>query len=289
MIKLPNPNERTSTAHYGEEWQEFKCDFGDLTVGSVYEQYCTPGHFNGPKIRECHLFHFIFSGKGIFKINGKTYNLSANQGFYFDNKTPIYYEADSEEPWHYGWVSLHGKDVTNLMDRLNLSTDTPIYGAHTDNDIRTHFKELMNQYLSGSYFKFFSAFFNYFSVLEKYSLSALPSDEKLSFREKYIRQAEKEILINYHDSGLKIEAIAHKIGIDRSYLSRLFVENFGISPQEFLLNTRMKKAESFIKSTNFSIQTVANSVGYPNIDAFSKIFKKYFGISPTGMRKQSQQ
>ena len=48
----------------------------------------------------------------------------------------------------------------------------------------------------------------------------------------------------------------------------------------------MNKAKKLLKNEDLSIQNIAYSVGYPDPFAFSKIFKKEVGISPSVYREQ---
>lgn len=59
-----------------------------------------------------------------------------------------------------------------------------------------------------------------------------------------------------------------------------------MSPQEFLMNFRMKRAgDLLIKSPN-TITTIAISVGYRDSLTFSKAFKKFYSVSPTIFREE---
>ena len=258
----------------------------DLVILDFGDEYCAPGHFNGPKIRDAKIFHFIFSGKGIFECQGKTYHLSANQGFFIEQNVPIYYKADEKDPWHYGWISIGGMQANAIFNKLFLNADTPIYNARSDTDLYAVFKNCIHQYELGNTNDVFAALFSYISALEKSSVRYVT--QKAYLQQSYAQKAEQYILLNYHSPDIKIQEIADLVGINRSYLTRLFVEKFGCSPQQYLLRLRMEHAKNFLQTTNYTIQTVGNSVGYPSIDAFSKIYKRYFGVSPSQTRNLSK-
>lgn len=66
-----------------------------------------PGHiWNGPR-PQYHL-HFIIDGKGTLQVNDTTYHLKRRQLFLCPPDTPLRYNADSADPWHYAWVSFYG-------------------------------------------------------------------------------------------------------------------------------------------------------------------------------------
>jgi transcriptional regulator GlxA family with amidase domain len=66
---------------------------------------------------------------------------------------------------------------------------------------------------------------------------------------------------------------------------RLFVERFNISPQRFLVKTRMEAARDLLQKCNLSVTETASAVGYASVFVFSKTFSNYFGISPSSYKK----
>lgn len=84
------------------------------------------------------------------------------------------------------------------------------------------------------------------------------------------------------------QEIARAVYLNPEYLSRLFKREMGIGLSEYLVQERMKIAESLLLNTNFSISIVASKVGYVNFSHFAKAFKKEFGVSPSEYRKQHE-
>ena len=73
----------------------------------------------------------------------------------------------------------------------------------------------------------------------------------------------------------------------RSYFGKIFHENMGKSPQEFLISYRMSKAAELLKLTKLSIADIGNAVGYPNQLHFSRAFKNVYSISPRQWRNEN--
>ena len=86
--------------------------------------------------------------------------------------------------------------------------------------------------------------------------------------------------------NITITELAQRLNLDRTYFSYIFKKKMGISPKEYLLNHRMNTAASLIKNKDISISSVARSVGYSDLYIFSKMFKRHFGVSPTGYRSR---
>ena len=74
------------------------------------------------------------------------------------------------------------------------------------------------------------------------------------------------------------------VSLDQRYLTRLFKAKKGISLQQYIIDTKMKKAAILIK--DFSVADTAKMVGYDDVFNFSKMFKKNIGVSPLKYKKE---
>ncbi len=102
-----------------------------------------------------------------------------------------------------------------------------------------------------------------------------------------MEQAIDYIQRNYK-SDVKINDIAGYVGIDRSYLTNIFKTVTNLSPQEYLLRYRMEQAKVLLSQTEKKVGEIALQIGYSDPMAFSKMFKKHTGISPTEFREQEK-
>ncbi len=87
---------------------------------------------------------------------------------------------------------------------------------------------------------------------------------------------------------IRIRDLAEHIGVSRSYLTQLIQKEVGMSPQEYLTSVRMGYAKQHLAKTDDLIRDVAAGCGYEDALAFSKAFKRKFGISPSEYRSQSR-
>lgn len=83
---------------------------------------------------------------------------------------------------------------------------------------------------------------------------------------------------------LTVEETARRCGVDRSHLFRLFKRHLGISPQQYLLNLRLTRAQELLRGTDLSVTEVAFSCGFSDISHFSRSFHQAFGIPPRDCR-----
>lgn len=88
---------------------------------------------------------------------------------------------------------------------------------------------------------------------------------------------------SYHKSSFTLDDLAKSCSISKSYLHKLFIKEFGITPFQYITRTRMKQAKLLLLEM-LSVGDVAYMVGYSDIYQFSRAFKRFYNISPTKMR-----
>lgn len=95
-----------------------------------------------------------------------------------------------------------------------------------------------------------------------------------------INKARYYIHKNYHDNNISLTTVAREVGVNSSYLSRVFAKEVGCSFMDYLTKVRLGAALEYMKNSNLKIYEIAEKVGYSNAEHFSRIFKKMFGKSP---------
>ena len=86
-----------------------------------------------------------------------------------------------------------------------------------------------------------------------------------------------------------VQDLARYIGIDRCYLTYSFKKQLNMSPQEFIIMYRLEIAAGLLKSTNLSVGAISKRIGYSDPFAFSKAFKKGYGMSPKIYRNHQEE
>lgn len=81
-----------------------------------------------------------------------------------------------------------------------------------------------------------------------------------------------------------VATLANQVGMSRSLFAARFTTLVGEPPLAYLTRWRMHLAATTLAKEKATMTTVANSVGYESEAAFSKAFKRYFGISPSSYR-----
>lgn len=115
-----------------------------------------------------------------------------------------------------------------------------------------------------------------------YRLAGLCMKKNVSENSSLLTPALEYISLYFGDPALNSELLAEKCHISKIYLHKLFVEEIGMPPFQYITRVRMERARLLLLN-KCSVGQVAKQVGYGDIYAFSRAFKRYFHVTPTQM------
>ncbi|MBE6643001.1 MAG: AraC family transcriptional regulator [Clostridia bacterium] len=249
--------------------------FNDLNPIKCGWHQRKPGGFWGPSVHPCYNLHYVLSGRGEYTVKGKTYKLEKNCLFMIKPDMIIKQQADEDNPWLYAWIAFEGSAAEELFASCGFTDDVytmycpEIYGVFDEFRHIPVGKEVSAVSLNAKLY----------TIIERLLMQNQPQTYETPVSQYCIKAADY-IQANYQ-THITIDGIAKNLGIDRRYFSRIFTKYFGVSPQKYLVDYRLEKAKYLLTSGEYSVSEVALSVGYDDIFAFSKIFKKKYGFSPS--------
>lgn len=134
--------------------------------------------------------------------------------------------------------------------------------------------------------------YSYPALLEEYEsiLHGLFYAKNLQGKEEKNNSVSPQQIRGYINSNytrpINVQTIAQELGVVAPYLSRLYVEHYGISIKNEILLRRIEKAKELLSSTPFlSLREIADLTGFNDQFYFSKVFKQQTGKSPAEYRK----
>jgi AraC-like DNA-binding protein len=83
---------------------------------------------------------------------------------------------------------------------------------------------------------------------------------------------------------LDVQTLADLAGLSRAHFTRVFTHSEGVSPAEYVLNERMRRAASLLVSSGAAVKQVSRDCGFDDPNYFAKTFRKSYGASPTEFR-----
>lgn len=93
-----------------------------------------------------------------------------------------------------------------------------------------------------------------------------------------------DYVCSHYTEDINVDSIAAFLGINRSYLSRIFKENTGKSLGEFIRSERIKAACNMLKFSDYSCLQVAEYLHFSSQSHFISCFKKEMGCTPAKYR-----
>lgn len=175
---------------------------------------------------------------------------------FFDNQYAIY---DSNKPQNYFW------------DQFIIKKD-----------VMSFIKKFMSEYEENSLGK--DNLLNNLSMIITHELirSILNLE---TIKDIVIKKDEIQITINYMNQHfgekITIESLSKLANMSESNFNRIFKKETGISPIEYLINVRIKKAKKFLREKTNTITEISINCGFYSISHFSSCFMKQLGMSPS--------
>jgi AraC-like DNA-binding protein len=96
----------------------------------------------------------------------------------------------------------------------------------------------------------------------------------------------RTILLEQYEQNWTMKKLTEKTGLNHYKLETGFQQLYGKSPADYLRDVRMEKAWQLLPGKKYSVAQVAEMVGYTNLSAFSKAFKKYHNITARQRSKE---
>ena len=258
----------------------------ELYLNYCRKESCEPGHTYGPASRSEYLLHYILDGSGTFQHGETTYTLKKHDAFLIFPDEVTTYSASLTSPWSYIWLGFNGPKALDCLQHAGFSDkkrvghfpqEETITGC-VDQILGAHQLTYCHDLIRQSNLMLLLA-----CMIQEFQENSADSQETSYPQNVYVEYA-----IDYIDQNMgeniKISDIASYVGIDRSYLTKVFKKTMDLSPQEYLVNVRMNKAASLLTATSLPMHQISEQVGYNNPLAFSKAFKQKFGASPTNYR-----
>ena len=255
-------------------------DSDDFYLYEVGTYKCEPLYSYEHLVKNRIIIHFVLSGKGILHLNGKKYEVGPHQIFLIPQDTKTFYQADKDDPWEYIWLHIGGPKIPLILEEAGLTPSNPVYVPMACADkIEALAKDIVNNYTR-----------QYYCVGNLYKICDYMIENSITkhggavdHARVYVKNVISYIQLKYSEP-VKVEQIASALGLNRSYLTRLFKEVTGYSLQEYLLTYRMKMAFKMLSENRLSVSEIAAAVGYSDTFTFSKAFKRHFGSSPSSFK-----
>ena len=238
---------------------------------------------------------YILGGEGKYEVGGRIYDVSAGT-FFICNPHVTHHRIltgnQRIEEFHVGISNLHLKCLPENC--LIPENEEPLftfkhYGQAFFNSIgEVIIEQKKNDETSALMLKCIIMKMLVFIIKERYYSLCMPKDPLITL-EKYEKTAMvdniRAFITENYMKPLSLAQISANTYLNPIYVSKVFKEITGEPPINYLIRVRLSRACELLKNTEAPIKEIAAQVGYKDVYYFSKLFKKYYGISPMHYRK----
>lgn len=278
--------QRTFGMTYVRTWASHRFDL--VSIG--YETRSPGCGYDWP----CHnrseavLFQYTLAGDGCLEVGGTVQPVRTGQAMLIAMPSPVRYFIGRESDWEFVWFMLSGDGSIalnmQLISQAGMLLTLPLHSppvqqcADLYRRLLTRKKEDVR--------------------LDEYAVNQLVHHWCLSLRQAVLEPMSSipdEVALVQHwmneqlsDSQLRVESLAEAAGYSRFHFSRLFRDAIGVSPYQYLMQQRMRKALELLTTTDMPIKQIASQVGFEEVTWFTTTFKKHIGQTPGTVRKEQR-
>ncbi len=226
----------------------------------------------------------VLEGNGMFEFEDQSWSIEAGHTLVIPSGIPHNYKAVN--PIRFGVLqySSRSKTLDVLFQRLvdkqkpTLHWLSPLdlkqYEALFRSWLKMISKSLKDsEQVTATWVQLLMLYIIEHSQLDHYRLS-------ISNAAEYIRTGLSD--------SLKVDDMAKLSGLSVSQFRRAFLADFGMSPKQFQQQCRLTEAKWLLRSSNKSILTIAESLGFQHLHSFSTWFQKSEGYPPSAWRRIQQ-
>ncbi|MBL4702388.1 MAG: helix-turn-helix transcriptional regulator, partial [Phycisphaeraceae bacterium] len=85
--------------------------------------------------------------------------------------------------------------------------------------------------------------------------------------------------------SIEIRKLLGSMGHSYEHLARVFRQQYGLTPTDYVQSIRIERAKHLLRHTNMKVSAIAQSVGYQDAIYFSRLFKRHTHLSPGKFRR----
>ncbi|MFD0715881.1 AraC family transcriptional regulator [Paenibacillus sp. GCM10027626] len=252
-----------------------------------FPPYITLAHiFNAPsgwgfsgRVLEQYAINYVLDGAGEFTINGSSTLVE---------KGDVFFYGPGER---HGLGTVPGRDFLSItivfhwsgspfpFDRL--MRQEHLLGNYSGHPVEAHFSELTAKYGQPGL---------HHGLACQGLLLQILSHTCAEGRQQHLRQGNlrpnvsklvqvKNHIADHPERALDSAELERLSGLSWNYLITSFNRAFGVTPAQFLIWVRIRKAKELALQTPLSFGEIAERVGYHDVHTFGKLFKKKTGMS----------
>ncbi len=230
-----------------------------------------------PRVRDDFLILLTLHGEAWVREGARRRNLQA--GDWFMLQPGIEHEYDCVAPWSFAYAHANGALLRRLVEQLAFFRNENLGFRQRSNRGKSLLVELLKRgaaATSGAEAACNALLIQILVILHEDRLDEKRRSDNLALARKFMEE--------HCGEPLRLADIAAAAGISPFYFCRTFNAAAGMPPLRYLQKYRIEQAARLLQTPGASIGQAAESAGFADRLYFSKVFRKWTGMTPSEYR-----
>ena len=242
-----------------------------------------------PEGRNDYQLLYIAAGKGEFYFKGSkepTIVTKGNMILFRPGEPQVYYYYAIDKTEVY-WVHFTGWKVEEYLERYELPHDENVFYTGVSPDYPWIYNQMIRelQLQRVNHEDMISLYMHLiFITINRYI------KERRETKNDTINDIERaaHYFKDNYNKQISIEQYAEEHLMSVNWFIHSFKSIMKMSPMQYIISLRIAMAKGYLENSAKNIAEISNEVGYENALYFSRLFKKYTGMTPTEYRKRNK-
>lgn len=232
------------------------------------------------------IFIYCVKGSGWCELGGTRHAVRAGELLVIPPQQAHAYGTDAQQPWSIYWFHAQGRLLDNFLAELQVAPDRPLVFLGEDPQVLALWEEL----LEGLEHGYTPQQMLHAAQTLAHLLAVLIRHRHENWRETPDARQKINRTIAYMKEHLSqplmLDQLAALANLSRSRYAGLFKAQTGFAPIDYFNRLRMHQACQWLDTTEDSVKSIANRLGYDDPLYFSRVFRSVTECSPMAYRQQ---
>lgn len=233
-----------------------------------------------------HSFLIIYTlrGKGMLKYRGQTCYLLPGSLTYINCMDYHYYECLNNQSWEFLWLHFNGSSALGYYEEF-LKNGFRILQADDPFFIEGHLRRILSTAMRKNIDSEIIISSLIVEVLSHILIQNSSENLSLGFMPEYIKSVVKWIDRHFQED-ISLEELAGMARLSKYHFLREFKRYMGLTPNEYVIVSRINYAKELLKYSDLSVEQIAFSTGFHNVSHFINQFSRHEKTTPLKYRKE---
>ncbi|MDU0206045.1 helix-turn-helix transcriptional regulator [Paenibacillus sp. MAH-36] len=283
MSKRQHPDEYEESRNYVVDELALNGGLWPVRMGRLK---AGPDYRFPQRMIDYYALHFVINGKVRHRYGDQHIELTKGDVFCaYPGVVYHHFIVPSGQPLEMIWVSIDGGQTPLLLEKAGFHPSAPYILGMIGKELETSLIHLFSQQEDNSSRRqvdLITAIYRIFGLMIPQKNTEEPDAGPAGWIPRSI-----EYMNMHYTENINVQDVAAYISVHRAYFSKIFAEQIGMTPIQYLQKLRMERALQLLQQTRHSVSEIAMTLGYPDLYSFSRAFSKYYAVSPSKVRENT--